>query len=68
LESHRQRADYQRNPSLKDNARASDSVHADLPHIAALIADGEITVGIQALESKSNRRLFDIWHIQIILW
>ncbi|HEX7158845.1 MAG TPA: hypothetical protein VF214_07510 [Edaphobacter sp.] len=46
MESRRQRANHKRNPSLKDDVRASDSVHADLPHIAALIADGEITVGI----------------------
>ena len=43
MESRRQRDD-KLNPSLKGNA--SDSVHADLPNIAALIADGEITVGI----------------------
>lgn len=46
MESRRQRADHNRNRSLKARAGASDSVHADLPHIAALIADGEITVGI----------------------
>jgi hypothetical protein len=46
LESHRHRAAHKRNPSLIDNDVASDSVHADLPHIAALIADGEITLGI----------------------
>jgi hypothetical protein len=40
LESRRQRAAHQRNPSLRA------CVHADLPHIATLIADGEITVGI----------------------
>ena len=42
----RQRPTHKRNPSLRDNDVASDSVHADLPHIAALIADGEITLGI----------------------
>jgi hypothetical protein len=46
LESRRQRAAYKRNPSLKNNAGASDSDHAGLPHIAELIADGEITVGM----------------------
>ena len=46
MESRRQRPAHKRNPSLRDNAGASDSVHADLPHIAALIADGKITVGI----------------------
>ncbi len=46
MEARRQRPAHKRNPSLRDNAGASDSVHADLPHIAALIADGEITVGI----------------------
>ena len=46
MESRRQRADHNRNLSLKASAGGSDSVHADLPHIAALIADGEITVGI----------------------
>jgi hypothetical protein len=37
VESRRQRPVHKRNPSLRDNAGASDSVHADLPHIAALI-------------------------------
>ena len=37
---------HKRNPSLRDNDVASDSVHADLPHIATLIGDGEITLGI----------------------
>ena len=46
MESRRQRAAYKRNPSLKNNAGASDSDHAGLPHIAELIADGEITVGM----------------------
>jgi hypothetical protein len=46
LESRRQRATHYRNPSLRDDDGASACVHADLPHIAALIADGEITVGI----------------------
>jgi hypothetical protein len=46
LESRRQRADHKLNSSLKDHAWASGSVHAGLPHIAALIADGEITVGV----------------------
>ena len=46
MESRRQRATDKRNPSLRDNDIASDSVRANLPHIAALIADGEITVGI----------------------
>ena len=46
MESRRQRSAHQRNHGLRDIADASDSVHADLPHIAALIADGEITVGI----------------------
>jgi hypothetical protein len=45
LES-RHRAAPQRNRSLKHNAGASDSTNADLPHIAELIADGEITVGM----------------------
>lgn len=34
----------QRNPSLRDDAGAC--VHVELPHIATLIADGEITVCI----------------------
>jgi len=46
LESRRQRATHKRNLSLKGNAGASDSDHAGLPHIAELIADGEITVGM----------------------
>jgi hypothetical protein len=46
LESRRQRAAHKRNPSLKDNSGESDSDNAGLPHIAHLIADGEITVGI----------------------
>ena len=46
MESRRQRAAHKPNPSLKDNAGASDSDNAGLPHIAALIADGEITVGM----------------------
>lgn len=46
MESRRQRAAYKRNPSLKNNAGASGSDHAGLPHIAELIADGEITVGM----------------------
>ena len=46
MESRRQRAAHKRNRSLKDNAGASDSVNAVLPHIAALITDGEITVGM----------------------
>jgi hypothetical protein len=46
LESRRQRATHKRNLSLKGNAGASDSDHAGLPHIAELIADGEITVGV----------------------
>jgi hypothetical protein len=46
LESRRQRTAHKRNRSLKDNAEVSDSVHASLPHIAELIADGEITVGV----------------------
>ena len=43
MESRRHLAAHKRNRSLKDNAGASDSVHASLPNIAALIADGEIT-------------------------
>jgi hypothetical protein len=46
VESRPQRAAHKRNRSLKDNAGASDSINAVLPHIAALIADGEITVGM----------------------
>ena len=46
MESRRQRPAHKRNPRLRDNAGAGNSVHADLPHIATLIADGEITVGI----------------------
>jgi hypothetical protein len=44
VESRRQGPAHKRNPRLRDNAGASNSVHADLPHIVALIADGEITV------------------------
>ena len=43
----RQRPTHKRNPGLRDNNVASDSVHADLPHIAALIGDGEITLGTE---------------------
>lgn len=46
MESRRQRAAHKPKPSLKNNAGASDSDNAGLPHIAALIADGEITVGM----------------------
>ena len=46
MESRFQRAAHKRNPSLKDNGGASDSANAGLPHIAALIAEGEITVGV----------------------
>jgi len=46
LESRRQRAAHERNRSLKHNAGASDSANAGLPHIAELITDGEITVGM----------------------
>jgi hypothetical protein len=46
VESRRQRPAHKRNPSLRDSADPSDSVHAELPHIATLIDDGEITVGI----------------------
>ncbi len=49
MESRRQHAAHERNRSLKHNAGASDSANAglpDLPHIAELIADGEITVGV----------------------
>ena len=46
MESRQQRAAHERNRSLKHNARASDSANAGLPHIAELIADGEITVGV----------------------
>ena len=46
MESRRQRAAHERNRSLKHNAGVSDSANAGLPHIAELIADGEITVGI----------------------
>jgi glycine/serine hydroxymethyltransferase len=35
---------HKRNPSLRNDDGAC--AHADLPHIATLIADGEITVGI----------------------
>ena len=41
----RQRPTHKRNPSLRDNDGASNSVHTDLPQIATLIVDGEITVG-----------------------
>ena len=46
MESRRQRAARKPNPSLKHTAGANDSGHAGLPHIAELIADGEITVGM----------------------
>jgi hypothetical protein len=46
LESRRQRPAHKRNPSLKDNSGESDSANAGLPHIAQLIDDGEITLGI----------------------
>lgn len=46
MESRRQPAAHKRNRSLRDNVQASDSVNAVLPHVAALIADGEITVGM----------------------
>ena len=46
MESRHQRAAHERNRSLKHNAGASDSGNAGLPHIAELIADGEITVGM----------------------
>lgn len=46
MESRRQPAAHERNRSLKHNAGVSDSANAGLPHIAELIADGEITVGI----------------------
>ena len=46
MESRRQRPAHKPNPSLRNSADASHAVHADLPHIATLIADGEITVGI----------------------
>jgi len=39
LESRRQRAAHQRNPSLREDGACA---YADLPHIATLIADGEI--------------------------
>ena len=45
MESRRQHATHERNRSLKPNAKASDSDNVGLPHIAELIADGEITVG-----------------------
>lgn len=44
MESRRQRAAHQPNPSLRDDNRAG--ADAALPHIATLIADGEITVGV----------------------
>ena len=46
MESRRQRVAHERNRNLKHNAGASDSADAGLPHIAELIADGEITVGV----------------------
>ena len=46
MESRRQRAARKSNPSLKHTAAANDSDDAGLPHIAELIADGEITVGM----------------------
>ena len=46
MESRRKRATHERNRSLKHNAGASDRDDAGLPHIAELIADGEITVGM----------------------
>ncbi len=46
MESRRQRAAHKRNSSLKDTAGANHSDNAGLPHIAALISDGEITVGM----------------------
>ena len=45
MESRRQRAARKPNPSLKHTG-ANDSDDAGLPHIAELIADGEITVGM----------------------
>jgi lysophospholipid acyltransferase (LPLAT)-like uncharacterized protein len=45
LESRRQSVAHERNRSLNHNAR-SDSDNADLLHIAELIADGEISVGM----------------------
>ena len=46
MESRRQRAARERNRSLKHNVEAPDSANAGLPHIAQLISDGEITVGM----------------------
>lgn len=46
MESRRQRVARKPNPSLKHTAGANDSDDAGLPHIAELIADGEITVGV----------------------
>ena len=46
MESRRQRTTHERNRSLKHHIGVSDSDNAGLPHIAELIADGEITVGI----------------------
>lgn len=46
MESRRQRATHERSRSLKHNIGVSDSGDVGLPHIAELIADGEITVGI----------------------
>ena len=46
MESRRRRVAHKHNRSLKGNAGATDSGNAGLPHIAALIADGEITVGM----------------------
>ena len=46
MESRRQRVASKRTRSLKDNAPVSDPADASLSHIAQLIADGEITVGV----------------------
>lgn len=46
MESRRQRATHERSRRLKHKIGVSDSGDVGLPHIAELIADGEITVGI----------------------
>ena len=46
MESRRQRVPRNTTRSLKPNAPVSDPADAGLPHIAQLITDGEITVGM----------------------
>jgi hypothetical protein len=46
MASRRQPVARKRNRSLRRNAGASDSANVSLPHIAELITDGEITLGV----------------------